>query len=632
MNSTASNIRRASVRIGPELLFASILKSADSISDDCSSERNIHIRVTTKQIQILICRTTFRHLPMLYAPSAARRSLALAPPIFALGSSLLLSVSGFSCTPIIDAKSSGANSQLETADGTTVAWGTTSGSGEVPLKPVLNNTTPGNVSGTTAGSSEVRNGGVLVKSAGRLDTEISFSPAKAGFSINGGTTTAVLAVNNNTPAKLGRVINLGGGTLGNNFLGYNIAQSLTTAYANVGIGDSSLVDLTTGYGDVAVGAGALASATSGNYSVAVGVEAARWATTATYVTAVGKRALYNCRTADHNTAVGGDAVFATTTGHDICGFGVDSIFSNTSGSRICAYGNNSLVKSVSADNLCAFGYDALSNCTGELNAAFGSGAGYNLTTGTRSTFIGADAGNVPGQKVDAVDSTAIGYGSYTTADHQVVVGSPTTTQTVLKGNVLISQSKGPFLQLDLAGNNGSNASPLWSGLRVTGPGTKIEGGIRFSDQLADTYGSQFSVLLNIGKGPSNETEVINVSTTGDTTFYGAIKTAAPNCSSSETWKLGSYRDGHTDVDISGVNYKLRAAPALRVGTATLIAGTAVVSDKTTATDTIVTLSYKTPGGTPGAVFVSAKTVGMGFVVKSTSATDASLIYYEAFEP
>ena len=46
----------------------------------------------------------------------------------------------------------------------------------------------------------------------------------------------------------------------------------------------------------------------------------------------------------------------------------------------------------------------------------------------------------------------------------------------------------------------------------------------------------------------------------------------------------------------------------------------------------IRLALLTPGGTPGAVYVSAKSNGASFTITSTSASDTSVIYYEAFEP
>lgn len=70
-----------------------------------------------------------------------------------------------------------------------------------------------------------------------------------------------------------------------------------------------------------------------------------------------------------------------------------------------------------------------------------------------------------------------------------------------------------------------------------------------------------------------------------------------------------------------------AAPVAS-GTLTLAAGTATLADAHVTADTVVRLAYKTCGGVPGAVFVSARTAGVSLVVTSTSGADTSVVHYE----
>lgn len=64
------------------------------------------------------------------------------------------------------------------------------------------------------------------------------------------------------------------------------------------------------------------------------------------------------------------------------------------------------------------------------------------------------------------------------------------------------------------------------------------------------------------------------------------------------------------------------------GTAVLVAGTKVVTDPKITANSVIRLSNKTLGGTPGAVYVSAKTASTSFAITSTSNTDTSTVYYE----
>ncbi|MDD2762792.1 MAG: glycosyl hydrolase family 28-related protein [Opitutaceae bacterium] len=83
---------------------------------------------------------------------------------------------------------------------------------------------------------------------------------------------------------------------------------------------------------------------------------------------------------------------------------------------------------------------------------------------------------------------------------------------------------------------------------------------------------------------------------------------------------------------AGMNNQVPAPTAIRTGTAVLIAGMARVSDHATTARTHIRLSCLTPAGTPGAVYISAKTTGSGFLIKSTSSSDTSTVFYEASEP
>jgi hypothetical protein len=66
----------------------------------------------------------------------------------------------------------------------------------------------------------------------------------------------------------------------------------------------------------------------------------------------------------------------------------------------------------------------------------------------------------------------------------------------------------------------------------------------------------------------------------------------------------------------------------KVATATLVAGTVTVADAAITANSIIRLSSKTLGGTPGALFVSAKTAATNFTITSTNAADTSVVQYE----
>ena len=74
------------------------------------------------------------------------------------------------------------------------------------------------------------------------------------------------------------------------------------------------------------------------------------------------------------------------------------------------------------------------------NVAIGNLAGIDITIGSFNTFIGSGAGDNVSQKVDAVNSTALGSLAFTTADNQVVIGNTAITENILRGKIQTTQT------------------------------------------------------------------------------------------------------------------------------------------------------------------------------------------------
>lgn len=73
-----------------------------------------------------------------------------------------------------------------------------------------------------------------------------------------------------------------------------------------------------------------------------------------------------------------------------------------------------------------------------------------------------------------------------------------------------------------------------------------------------------------------------------------------------------------------------SAATPKLGTATLVAGAVTVTMTGVTAASKVLVGTVTPGGTPGALFVFAKTPGSGFVIHSTSGTDTSVVAYAVY--
>lgn len=70
----------------------------------------------------------------------------------------------------------------------------------------------------------------------------------------------------------------------------------------------------------------------------------------------------------------------------------------------------------------------------------------------------------------------------------------------------------------------------------------------------------------------------------------------------------------------------------RMGQATLVAGTVVVSNTTVTASTRIFLSRETAGGTLGHLSISARSAGTSFTILSSSNTDTSTINWLLIEP
>jgi len=151
-------------------------------------------------------------------------------------------------------------------------------------------------------------------------------------------------------------------------------------------------------------------------------------------------------------------------------------------------------------------------------------------------------------------------------------------------------------------------------------------GLTAQAALAAQPSSSANTILSSNQGGVAAND--NFRLAGDGTMTYGIGTSARDT----TWKrLGTAQVGTSDSDIiiglAGKGLRVKEGTNARQGTATLVAGTVTVSNTSTTANTRIILGSVTPGGTPGALFVNAHTVGTSFVIKSTSSTDTSVVSY-----
>lgn len=120
--------------------------------------------------------------------------------------------------------------------------------------------------------------------------------------------------------------------------------------------------------------------------------------------------------------------------------------------------------------------------------------------------------------------------------------------------------------------------------------------------------------------------------TGDGTINAGIGTAARDT----TWgRIGVAEFGSIDSDIAvtlvGKGFKIKEGTNARMGVVTLVGGSGTVANASVTANTRIVLGYHTVNASPGAVFCHSITIGTGFVVNSTNASDTSVISYVLFE-
>lgn len=101
-----------------------------------------------------------------------------------------------------------------------------------------------------------------------------------------------------------------------------------------------------------------------------------------------------------------------------------------------------------------------------------------------------------------------------------------------------------------------------------------------------------------------------------------------------------YKNSSNSLRFEGMNLELTQQGKIRIneagglpslGVATLVAGTVTVSNTSISVNSRIFLTTQTPGGTPGYVYVSARSAGVSFTITSISALDTSDVAYLIIE-
>ncbi|MCX4750890.1 glycosyl hydrolase family 28-related protein [Kitasatospora sp. NBC_01287] len=102
--------------------------------------------------------------------------------------------------------------------------------------------------------------------------------------------------------------------------------------------------------------------------------------------------------------------------------------------------------------------------------------------------------------------------------------------------------------------------------------------------------------------------------------------------SNGTWTSWSSSAKALICGSAGAGLAIAEGSNARSGTATLAAGTVTVSNTSVTANTRIQLTIQSPGGTVGAPYVNARTASTSFTIKSTSASDTSVVAWLLVEP
>jgi hypothetical protein len=91
-------------------------------------------------------------------------------------------------------------------------------------------------------------------------------------------------------------------------------------------------------------------------------------------------------------------------------------------------------------------------------------------------------------------------------------------------------------------------------------------------------------------------------------------------------------DSDVAIRVAGKGLQVAEGTNAKSGVATMVAGQVTVSTTAVTSNSRIQLTIQTPGGTVGSPYVNARTAGTSFVIKSTSASDTSVVAWFIVEP
>lgn len=255
--------------------------------------------------------------------------------------------------------------------------------------------------------------------------------------------------------------------------------------------------------------------------------------------------------------------------------------------------------------------------TGE-NVGIGDSALQALTNGVQNVCVGRYAGQ---SSTTAADNAYIGYqaGLYNTTGfqnvgigYQALVGQSLVSP--LTGNSNVAVGAGAMSQATTGGSNVAIGLSAGANL-TTGSNNTAIGNVSLVSASAN---GQININCTIfGTGCTTTGAVAGTGKIG-------INTNAP------TYELEAGK-GSVAIATAGQGFRVKEGSNAKQGTATLTAGTVVISNTSVTANSRIILTAQDNNST-GALRVSARIASTSFTITSSNAGDSGVVAYQIFEP
>ena len=316
-------------------------------------------------------------------------------------------------------------------------------------------------------------------------------------------------------------------------------------------------------------------------------------------------------TATGNTIVGSLAGTTPTTGGGgvIVGAYSDSTPNSASDFTVC--GSNSFARGSSAS---AFGAGAEANINGVSLGAQSFAGNYSVALG-----YGAD-------NFSNSYCVALGTQSVISANYGIAVGTGNTVSaadTIVIGHGSIDPGIAGSLQIGSPSHKVTNA--------YLGEGADSDPGISpgsFALQPSRALGTNVAGAQLILAGGISTGNAAGGSVVIQTVPAGSSGSAL----NTRTTRLTISSAGDLSINTVGRGLQIKEGSNAKMGTATLVAGTVVVSTAAVTATSRIFLTSQSDGGTVGFQRVSARTAATSFTITSSNAADTSTIAWFIVEP